>query len=65
MSGSHDVKDFQTRSYRFSGYRLTRDLNNNIIRSNHKNYEPEYWKTRAISRPEGGQYYESLRKSNA
>ena len=42
MSSSHDTKDFQTRSYRFSGYRLERDSNNNIIRSNHKNYEPEY-----------------------
>jgi hypothetical protein len=30
MKPSHDVKKFRTRSYRFSGYNLKRDRNNNI-----------------------------------
>jgi len=60
MSEGLDVKHIQTRSYRFSGYKLKRDENNNIIVSDHRIYQPEYWKTRAISLPEGTQPYESI-----
>ena len=31
---AHDLKKIRTQSYRFSGYQLKRDLNNNIIGQN-------------------------------
>ena len=48
---SHDVNLVKTRSYRFSGYKLNRDHDNNIIQppSGDPMLEPERWKTRSIS----------------
>lgn len=64
MSEGHAVTGINTRSDRFGGYRLERDLNNNIILRDPKFYQPEYWKTRAITPPQGKQPYESLRICN-
>jgi len=63
MTPSHNVKEISTGSYRFSGYQLPKDRNGNIIITNHKVYQPEYWKTRAVVKNEGFQTYESLRKN--
>ena len=46
------VTEITTRSYRFSGYKPLRDLNNNIIVPFHHIYQPTYWKTRALSGPD-------------
>ena len=65
MSEGHDLKNVRTRSYRFSGYKLPRDSNNNIIIPSDKLYspQPEYWRTRAITLPQGSQPYDSLRRN--
>ena len=60
MSEGHDTIDIRTRSYRFSGYKLNRDRDNNVISLTPKSYQPEYWKTRAFTGPQGSQPYISL-----
>lgn len=64
MSESHNLIDCETRSYRFSGYKLPRNSDNCIVVPVRHIYQPEYWKTRAITLPEGSQPYDSLRKNN-
>lgn len=51
MSEQIDLINIKTRSYRFSGWKPVRDRNNNIICKQKKVNQPEYWKTRAITRP--------------
>jgi hypothetical protein len=46
---SHDVKKIKSRSYRFSGYKFKKDLDNNIVQKFPFESQPEYWKTRAIN----------------
>jgi len=50
MPETIDEKNIDSKSYRFSGYKLKRDRNNNIILEQRPVYQPEYWKTRATSR---------------
>lgn len=52
MKPSHDVRKINVGSYRFNGYKLKKDRDNNII--DHREYipQPGYWKTRAISVPD-------------
>ncbi|MFW5890705.1 MAG: hypothetical protein ACOCUI_00635 [bacterium] len=62
MSKSHKVKGFDTNSGRFSGYQLKRDLNNNIIMKQQPINQPEYWATKAITKSQGFQPYQPIRK---
>ena len=65
----HNLHGISTRSYRFSCYKLPRDLDGNI----HKkvptaNAQPQDWKTRAVSGPgliKGGSEFEAAIKKNA
>ena len=48
---SHSLTGITTRDDRFSGYKLPRDKDNNIIMPLQESHQPEFWKTRALSYP--------------
>jgi len=52
MKPSHDVRQINLGTGRFSGYKLKRDLEKNIIDNRNFIPQPGYWKTRAISPPD-------------
>jgi hypothetical protein len=49
---SHDVTKVKTHAYRFSGYKMNRDLDHNIIGGNDIKPQPGYYSTRALSLPD-------------
>lgn len=64
MEPSFDVRKINVGSYRFNGYKLKRDLDNNIIETRNLDPQPGHWKTRALSAPDNYTQYPYRENSN-